>query len=216
LKSLLNDLSKLTNENSIDNRADLEFFLIREKGMEEEIKKIADLRELLEERIKSLEAELEGLRALLDFVNNLLIERSFKRAGEISKSAEAAPPPTAKKILRTVPLKTASGELLANMHVEEGQIRIVPASDKQFNVNTPPFTAFLVERIFEKMRIKDQDLVRQGRLMPNEVFYYEIKKEGDILREIRIRNVDPQREREIRSATRWTLEKMYDKMRGES
>ena len=216
MKSLLNDLSKLTNENSIDNRADLEFFLIREKGMEEEIKKIADLRELLEERIKSLEAELEGLRALLDFVNNLLIERSFKRAGEIAKPVETAPPPTAEKILRTVPLKTVSGELLANMHVEEGQISIVPASDKQFNVNTPPFTAFLVERIFKKMRIKDQDLVRQGRLMPNEVFYYEIKKEGDILREIRIRNVDPQREREIRSATRWTLEKMYDKMRGES
>jgi len=189
--------------------------------MGEEIKKIADLREILEKRIKNLEAELDGMRALLDFVNNLLIERSFKKAGEISKARPSmpvgvVPPPTAKKILRTVPLKTASGELLANMHVEEGQISIVPASDKQFNVNTPPFTAFLIERIFEKMRNKDQDLVRQGRLMPNEVFSYEIEEEGDILREIRIRNADPQREREIRSATRWTLEKMYDKMRGSS
>jgi len=188
--------------------------------MEEEIKKIADLREILEEKIKNLEAELEGMRALLDFVNNLLIERSFKKAGEIAKARPPEPvetvPSTAKKILRTVPLKTASGELLANMNIEEGQISIVPASDKQFNVNTPPFTAFLVERIFEKMRNKDQELVRQGRLMPDEVFSYEIEKEGDILREIRIRNVDPQREREIRSATRWTLEKMYDKMRRSS
>jgi len=168
--------------------------------MEEEIKKIADLREILEERIKNLEAELEGMRALLDFVNNLLIERSFKKAGEIAKTkpakpVEAVPPP---------------------MHVGEDQILIEPASDKQFNVNTPPFTAFLVERIFEKMRDKDQELVRQGRLMPNQVFFYEIEKEGDILRRIRIRNVDPQREREIRSATRWTLEKMYDKMRESS
>jgi len=189
--------------------------------MEEEIKKIADLREILEERIKNLEAELEGMRALLDFVNNLLIERSFKKAGEIAKTkpakpVEAVPPPTLEKILRTIPLKTASGELLANMHVGEDQILIEPASDKQFNVNTPPFTAFLVERIFEKMRDKDQELVRQGRLMPNQVFFYEIEKEGDILRRIRIRNVDPQREREIRSATRWTLEKMYDKMRESS
>jgi len=188
---------------------------------EEEIKKIAELREILEERIKNLETELNGMRALLDFVNNLLIERSFKKAGEIAKPkplkpAEAVPPPIAKKIRRTIPLKTASGELLANMYVEESQISIVPASDKQFNVNIPPFTAFLVERIFAKMRDKDQDLVQQGRLMPNEVFSYEIEKEGDILREIRIRNVDPQREREIRSATRWTLEKMYDKMRGAS
>jgi len=186
--------------------------------MEEEIKKIAELREILEERIKKLEAELNGMRALLDFVNSLLIEKSFKKAGEIAKLKPAepgkiAPAPVAKRILRTVPLKTASGELLADMYVEEGQIRIVPASDKEFDVNIPPFTAFLVERIFAKMREKDQSLVQQGKIMPNEVFSYEIEKEGNIIREIRIRNVDPQREREIRSATRWTLEKMYDKMR---
>jgi len=189
--------------------------------MEEEIKKIADLREILEEKIKNLEAELDGMRALLEFVNNLLIERSFKKAGEIAKArppelAKGVPSPTVKKTLRTVPLKTAAGELLANMNIEEGQISIVPASDKQFNVNIPPFTAFLVERIFERMRNKDQELVRQGRLMPDEVFSYEIEKEGDILRKIKIKNIDPQREREIRSATRWTLEKMYDKIRGAS
>jgi len=189
--------------------------------MEEEIKKIAELREILEERIKNLEAELNGMRVLLDFVNNLLIKRSFKKAGEIAKAqpprpSEAAPSPVPKKILRTVPLKTVSGELLANMYVGEDWISIVPASDKQFDVNIPPFTAFLVERIFAKMRDKDQELVQKGRLMPNEVFSYEIEKEGNILREIRIKNFDPQREREIRSATRWTLEKMYDKMRGAS
>jgi len=189
--------------------------------MEEEIKKIAELREILEEKIKNLEAELNGMRALLDFVNNLLIERSFKKAGEIAKPkppepSEAIPAAVPKRIIRTIPLKTASGELLANMHVGEDEISIVPASDKQFDINIPPFTAFLVERIFAKMRDKDEELVQQGRLMPNEVFSYEIEKEGNILRQIRIRNFDPQREREIRSATRWTLEKMYDKMRGAS
>jgi len=184
--------------------------------MEEEIKKIAELREILEERINTLEAELKGLHALLDFVNNVLIERSFKKAGEITKPSKAVQQPTAKKILRTVPLKTAYGELLANMIVEEDQIRIVPTPGKDFDINTPPFTAFLIERIFAKMREKDENLMQQGRLMPNEVFSYEIEKEGNIIREIKIRNVDPEREREIRSATRWTLEKMYEKMRGAS
>jgi len=184
--------------------------------MEEEIKKLAELREILEEKIKNLEAELDGLRTLLDFVNNLLIERSFKKAGEITRPEPSKPiqQPAMKRILRTIPLKTASGELLANMYVEKDQIRIVPSPDKQFDINTPPFTAFLVERIFAKMQEKDQKLVQQGRLMPNEVFSYEIDKEGDIIREIRLRNVDYEREREIRSAARWTLEKMYDKMRG--
>ena len=187
--------------------------------MKEEIKKLAELREILEEKIKNLETELDGLRTLLDFVNNLLIERSFKKAGEITRSEPPKPiesiqQPAMKRILRAIPLKTASGELLANMYVEEDQIRIVPSPDKQFDINTPPFTAFLVERIFAKMQEKDQKLVQQGRLMPNEVFSYEIDKEGDIIREIRLRNVDYEREREIRSAARWTLEKMYDKMRG--
>jgi len=182
---------------------------------EEETKKIAELREVLEEKIRNLEAELEGMKALLEIINRILIERSFRRAGEIGKtkiSEQVRAPSPAKKILRVIPLKTSSGELLARMHVKEDQIRIVPAGDKEFDVNIPPFTAFLIDKILEKMREKDEDLVRQGKLLPSKVLSYEIKKERNILREIRIRNVDEQREREIRSATRWTLEKMYEKM----
>jgi len=48
--------------------------------------------------------------------------------------------------------------------------------------------------------------------MPDEAFSYNIKKDGDILQEIIIQNFNFSREREIRSATRWTLEKMYEKM----
>jgi len=182
---------------------------------EEEIKKIAELREILEEKIKNLEVELEGMKALLEIINRILIERSFRRAGEIGKieaTKQTEVPLLAKKILRTIPLKTSSGELLARMYVEEDQIRIVPAEDKEFDVNIPPFTAFLIDKILEKMKKKDEDLVRQGKLMPSEILSYEIEKEGNILREIRIKNADEQREREIRSATRWTLEKMYEKM----
>jgi len=148
---------------------------------EEKIKKIAELREMLEERTKSLEAELEGMRILLDFINNLLLEKSFKRAKEIAKPVSPTPPEAKpkpvpiKKEVRTIPLKTGTGELLANIHVEDGVMRIVPAPDKKFNVNTPPFTAFLVNRILEKMRERDQELTREGRIMPDEAFSYNIK-----------------------------------------
>lgn len=189
---------------------------------EEKIKKIAELREVLEERAKSLEAELEGMRTLLDFINDILLEKSFRRAEEIAKpisppppeaKAEAAP---AKRRARTIPLKTGAGELLANLYIEDRIIRVIPSSDKEFNVNTPPFTAFLLERILGKMSEGDQELVGQGRLLPDRAFSYEIKREGDILREMVIRNFTPQREREIRSATRWTLEKMHEKIQGPS
>lgn len=185
---------------------------------DEKIRKIAELREMLEERAKKLEAELEGMRTLLSFINDLLLEKSFRRAGEIvkpvtPKPTEVVPPPARpEKQVRTVPLKTRAGELLANLNVEDDLMRIVPASDKKFNVNTPPFTAFLVQRILGKMRETDQELVREGRMMPQEALAYELKKDGDILQEITIRNFRPKRERELRSATRWTLEKMYEKM----
>ena len=185
---------------------------------DEKIRKIAQLREMLEERATKLEAELEGMRTLLSFINDLLLEKSFRRAEEMvkpvtPKPVEVVPPPARpEKQVRTVPLKTRAGELLANLNVEDDLMRIVPASDKKFNVNTPPFTAFLVQRILGKMRETDQELVREGRMMPQEALAYELKKDGDILQEITIRNFRPKRERELRSATRWTLEKMYEKM----
>ena len=38
-------------------------------------------------------------------------------------------------------------------------------------------------------------------------------KDGDIIREINITNIGPDRTRELKSSIRWTLEKMYDKMK---
>ena len=182
---------------------------------EERIRKVAELRETLEERVKSMESELQGLRALLDFINELLIEKSFKKAEEIAK-----PPPVSevkpktvplKKSVRTIPLKTDAGELMANFYVEDDQIKIVAEPNMKFNVNTPPFNAFLIEKILGKMRERDQELVNQGKLVPDKALSFEIKKDNDILQEITIRNLMPQREREVRSATRWTLEKMREK-----
>jgi hypothetical protein len=187
---------------------------------EERIKKIAELREVLEERTKKLEVELQGVQALLDFINEVLIEKSFKRAEQIAKPPPAKPaeakPARApqRKPVRTVPLKADSGMVLARLHVDDAQIRIVPAPDIRFNVDTPPFTAFLIERIFAKMVDKDRELVNQGKLVSDKAFSYEVKRDGDVLQEIVVRNIAPQRERELRSATRWTFEKMYDKMQG--
>jgi hypothetical protein len=191
---------------------------------EEKLRKIAELREILEERIRSLEAEIEGLRLILEFVNGFLLERSFKRVEEITpaKISEAAPtapsPPTSptpaiREPVRVIPLKTSSGELLANIYVEDRSLRVVPEPDKKFDVNTPPFEPFLIEKVLNRMREVDQESVRRGELMPEEAISFEVKKDGSILKEMIIRNVASQRERELRSAIRWTLEKMYEKTR---
>ena len=182
----------------------------------EKIKKMVEFRTLLEKRIRKVETELEGLQVLLEFINAALLEKGFRRA-EIVKPAPSAPPPTevapppVVEYGRVVPLKTVTGDLLADLYVGEESMRVVLAEDKEFNVNTPPFTAFLVGRVLAKMQEKDREAVSRGEITPDKILSYHITREGDIVREITIRNVTRDRSRELKSTIRWTLEKMYEK-----
>ena len=110
-------------------------------------------------------------------------------------------------------LKAASGEPLATLYLADDSLRLVPAEGKNFNVNTSPFTQFLVEKVLAKMQEKDSELVRNGQITPDDIFSYKIIREGDIMREITIKHVDEERLRELKSSIRWTLEKMYEKMK---
>ena len=174
---------------------------------EDRLKKIAGLREIIEERVRRMEAELEGLRVLLEFVNNILLEQSFKRVETVK------PQPTLPIHVEATPLTTMGGEILASLHVEDDSMRIVPSGDKKFSVNTPPFMPFLHDRVLLKMQEKDQEAAEEGRIPYGKVFSFDVKRDGDLIREITIQNVDPERKRELVSAIHWTLEKMYEKMK---
>lgn len=186
---------------------------------EEKLKKIAELREVLEDKIRRLEAEIEGLKMILEFVNTILLERSFRRAEELAplrapETPAPQPQAPAEETAKVIPLKTGGGEPLARIYIEDKNMRVVPEANKKFDIDTPPFEAFLIEKVLARMRVTDQEAARKGEIMPDEVISFDIRTEGNILREIVIRNVTPQRERELRSAIRWTLEKMYEKTRG--
>ncbi|MEM2995286.1 MAG: hypothetical protein QXI91_04640 [Candidatus Bathyarchaeia archaeon] len=194
----------------------------------EKIKKLIAFKKKLEKRVEDLESELKELQAMLETVNSILLEKGFKRAEIAKPSAEVeALPPKEEVTVEHSPLsqmeyesvtelKAVSGELLANLYVSGNSLRVVPAEDKSFNVNTPPFTPFLVERVLAKMQEKDSELARTGQLAPEEIFSYNIVREGDVIREITIRNFDENRLRELKSSIRWTLEKMYEKMKSQS
>ncbi len=178
--------------------------------------------------MEKLDSELKETQAALDVVNSILLEKGFKR-GDIKKVTvmpEATAPPTQaaataeeKPVQRTaepesvIPLKTVNDESLAIIYVEKQTLHILPDESKHFSVNTPPFNNFLVERVLAKMQEKDNELVRMGQLTPDKMFAYNITREGDSLREIVVKNVDEERLRELKSSIRWTLEKMYEKMK---
>lgn len=205
----------------------------------EEVKRLLAFKKRIEKRIEKLESELKELHSILESVNSVLLAKGFKRAELVKKPpVEAAPSPTPPPLMEeavppaaapplqvaapmpefreVIPLKTASGELLARLYVGENFLRIVLAEDKDFNVNIPPFNQFLVERVLAKMQQKDSELAKAGRLKPEQIFTYNILREGDFVREIHIKNFDNERLKELKSSVKWTLEKMYEKMRSQS
>jgi hypothetical protein len=130
-----------------------------------------------------------------------------------AKEAEHAPQLAAEPE-SVIPLKTLDDEPLAIIYVDKQSMHVLPDERKNFSVNTPPFSHFLVERVLAKMQEKDNELVRMGQLTPDKMFAYNIVREGDLIREIVIRNVDEERLKELKSSIRWTLEKMFEKTKG--
>lgn len=191
----------------------------------DKLRRLVEFKEKVEKRIEQLKSEIEDLQITLEFVKSILLEKGFKRAEiplkaednmkALPKSVETAAAEHFPKMEyeSVVPLKATSGELLATLYVSKDALRVVPAEDKTFNVNTPPFNSFLVERVLTKMQEKDFELARAGQLTPEKVFSYIIVKEDDIFREIYIKNVDEERLRELKSSIRWTLEKMFEKVK---
>ena len=199
----------------------------------EKMKSMIAFKKRLEEQLEKLETETNEVQATLDTVNQILLEKGFKR-GDI-KEVPAAPAPMPKEVVlpqaraRTnlnpsllkqhtepesvIPLKTMTDEPLALMYFDKQTIHVLPDESKNFSVNTPPFTNFLVEKVFAKMQEKDKELVRLGQLTTDKMFSYNIVREGDLIREIIIKNVDDERLKELKSSIRWTFEKMYEKMK---
>ncbi|MCS7095951.1 MAG: hypothetical protein RMK50_02640 [Nitrososphaerota archaeon] len=185
----------------------------------EEIKRLLAFKKRMEKRIEKLQSELKETQLMLETLNSILLSKGFKRAEIVKQPAakeaptEEAKPPTAppEGFKEIIPLRLPDGEEIAKIYVGEKHMRVVLDQKIALNVNTPPFNQFLIERVFAKMQEKDNDLLKAGKLKPDEVFSYSIIVDGDVLKEISIRNFDAERLRDLKSSIKWTLEKMCEK-----
>jgi len=198
----------------------------------ERVRRLVEFKKKLESRIEQLNSDLKDSQALLDTINSLIIEKGFKRLDATAASAETVTQPPTRvtdeqelnpssstpslEIEKTAQLQTTGGDLLANIYQDEETLHVVMAEDKDFNINTPPFRNFLIERVLSKMQERDETLLRTGQISPENTFYFNLIQEGDVIREITIKNADPDRLRELKSSIRWTLEKMYERMKAQS
>jgi len=196
----------------------------------ERMKRLVAFKKKLETRIEGLNAELTDLEATLDTVDSILLEKGFTRPEISAKStmpattAEQEESIRSEDVLQTeteapnvIVLKSDTGEALADLYVgDDGSLHVVLAKDKNFDINTPPFNQFLIQRVLLKMQERDSELVRSGQLTPDRILCFDIIREGDSIRGLVIRNFDSDRLRELKSSIRWTLEKMFEKMKGQN
>ena len=203
---------------------------------QDRIKAMVALKQRLEKRLAELDAEANEVKSSLEAVNSILLEKGFRRGSikdaesataEEHKETSIQAKPEATKTKESkprgyqggepenvMPLKTMNEESLALIYIEkDNSVHVLPDESKHFSVNTPPFGNFLVERVLAKMQDKDAELVRLKQLTPDRMFSYNIARENDLIREIVIWNVDEERFKELKSSIRWTLEKMYEKMK---
>ena len=194
----------------------------------EKLKMLIGFKNRLEKKISDLEVELQEMKMTSEIVNSILIEKGFKRGNMKAIVPSLKESETVKKVSisnfepkvpvfhsnepeSVIPLKTKNGESLAIIYVNKQVLHVLLDETKKFDANTQPFDSFLVKRVFLKMKQKDEEMAKSGMLPSDKMFAYDIVTEGELIREIIIKNVDENRLKDLRSSIEWTLEKMYEK-----
>ncbi len=168
---------------------------------EYDVKRIAELREWLDNIIREKEIELDNLKYTLSLIDNLLKTSSFKPAAVLTEEPEVRQ------------LKSKDDRLLANAYIAKDAITIVPVSDLKLSQKIPPFQSFFVNRILGGMKSKDMERVKEGKIANDDVLEYKIDEEGNYIKSIIVKNYrDKNRMNEILNACEWVFARMVEKI----
>jgi hypothetical protein len=192
-----------------------------------ETKKLLVFKASLETRFREIEQEMTDIRTALDEINGLLITTGFKTfttpttsspiyvskpdpEEETTMTTPLAPPPDDDEMSIT----GKDGTELGTIIVEGSTLVFTPSEVFKFTTDIPPFQSFLLERVLDNMRRTDQERASNGELEPQDILEYTVETDGDMISKLSITNYGGERRlRELNSSLRWTLDKMYDKLR---
>jgi hypothetical protein len=193
---------------------------------------LADLKAYLERRLAEYESEAQTLRGLIEIVDGLLTEKSYRRL-QIPKTASATPSSRTESSSEFTPssglpasqqsnvgregqsIRTISGVELASITVQGRDLRVMPSPEMRFDPNSPPMKSFLISKVLEPLHRKDEEDTRKTGLSPDNVLEYTVSQEGNRLKELYVKNYgDERRLNELKNALRWTFRRMYEKTIG--
>lgn len=172
---------------------------------EDEIKKAADLKLWLENRIAELQEEISRLKETLVLVDASLRASAFRPAIEMMDET--------KEIAETRELKRdKGGEVIATAYITSDSVAIEPKDGVKLLQATSPFKSFLVGKILQGMRAKDQGLVAGGKLGKGRELSFDVEDEGGAIGRLIVENYgEKTRLNEILSTVAWTFSRMLEK-----
>lgn len=189
---------------------------------EEEVKKAAEIKIWIEEKISDLESEVGKLKETLKIVDSLLRVASFKAAASFVTEPKVKSPPSSTitesqkyeklESEKTIPIKRSADDFfMGNAFISKSSVIIIP--EIEFDISTPPFRSFFINRILEGMKNKDEKNTSQGRIKEEDAIKYTIEEKNGIIKKITVYNYkDTKRLNDIINSITWTFTKMSEKL----
>jgi len=198
---------------------------------EEEVKKAAEMREWLEEKIAQAESELTRLKDMQSMVDSILRRTSFVPATELRSYTAPSTKPVApeqtggtavkSEMQQPIPKSSAEskelrrakdGKLMATAVVSPEKIIIIPSSEVRVSQTIPPFQNFFINRILKGYETKDQELVASGKLDAKDALKFGVEETDGIISKVTIENYrEKARVNEILNTINWAFTKMLEK-----
>jgi hypothetical protein len=171
------------------------------------VKKAAELKLWLENRISELQEEMARLKETLAIVDDTLRAATFRPASEMIGEAPAGEIPELRELKRD-----KGGEVIATAAVTSREVTIEPKAGVQLRANTPPFKSFLMGKILQGMKEKDEQGVADGKLGSGQALAFEFKERDGTISSITVENYrEKARLNEILNTVAWTFSRMLEK-----
>ena len=181
---------------------------------ETDTRKLLELRETIEEKIKELQQEITDLQTATVEIDKLIVNQGFRTPAPVQPKSKTAPQLGASDEGTSITAK--DGTVLGKIIVEGRNLTFKISPEYEFTEDIPPFRSFLLERVLDNMKSTDGERAANGEISAEEILDYTLNQEDTRIIDLVITNFGGERRlREINSSLRWTFDKMYDKIRQE-
>jgi hypothetical protein len=172
---------------------------------EDDVKKAAETKLWLEGRIRQLQEEIEKLKEALTYVDATLRAGTFKPAIEMMEEAKEIPEVREMR-------RDKGSEVIATASVTSDCVSIEPREGTVLRQSTPPFKSFLLGKILQGMRTKDDELVASGKLGKGLELKFDVEESNGAISKLVIENYrEKARLNEILNTVAWTFSRMLEK-----